>query len=149
MESSFHGTVCCAATLATARQKRNAAAFKAISDNKQVAVLAPTTVLAFQHWETFKQRFAAFPVKVEMISRFARPSNQRNSRASRDWEGRHPDRYAPAALERREVRRPRLLVVDEEQRFECATKNASKQMRHRSTPDDVGNAIPATLHMCW
>ena len=38
------------------------AAFKAISDNKQVAVLAPTTVLAFQHYETFKQRFAAFPV---------------------------------------------------------------------------------------
>src|SRR5436853_4231466 len=49
------------------------AAFKAISDNKQVAVLAPTTVLAFQHWETFKQRFAAFPVKVEMISRFRSP----------------------------------------------------------------------------
>src|SRR4029077_19254570 len=46
------------------------AAFKAISDNKQVAVLAPTTVLAFQHYETFKQRFAAFPVSIEMISRF-------------------------------------------------------------------------------
>ena len=46
------------------------AAFKAISDNKQVAVLAPTTVLAFQHYETFKQRFAAFPVTIEMISRF-------------------------------------------------------------------------------
>src|SRR5215467_6798719 len=49
------------------------AAFKAISDNKQVAVLAPTTVLAFQHYETFKQRFAAFPVTVEMISRFRTP----------------------------------------------------------------------------
>ena len=46
------------------------AAFKALSDNKQVAVLAPTTVLAFQHYETFKQRFAAFPVTIEMISRF-------------------------------------------------------------------------------
>ncbi len=46
------------------------AAFKAISDNKQVAVLAPTTVLAFQHYETFKQRFAPFPVTIEMISRF-------------------------------------------------------------------------------
>ena len=46
------------------------AAFKAISDNKQVAVLAPTTVLAFQHFETFKQRFAAFPVRIEMFSRF-------------------------------------------------------------------------------
>src|SRR5436190_2403592 len=48
------------------------AAFKAISDNKQVAVLAPTTVLVFQHYETFKQRFAAFPVLIEMISRFRR-----------------------------------------------------------------------------
>src|SRR5262249_28567441 len=46
------------------------AAFKAINDNKQIAVLAPTTVLAFQHFETFKQRFAAFPVNIEMISRF-------------------------------------------------------------------------------
>ena len=46
------------------------AAFKALSDNKQVAVLAPTTVLAFQHYETFKQRFAPFPLTVEMISRF-------------------------------------------------------------------------------
>ena len=49
------------------------AAFKALSDNKQVAVLAPTTVLAFQHYETFKQRFAAFPLTVEMISRFRTP----------------------------------------------------------------------------
>src|SRR5438552_12397663 len=46
------------------------AAFKAVGDNKQVAVLAPTTVLAFQHYETFKQRFAACPVNIEMISRF-------------------------------------------------------------------------------
>ncbi len=53
------------------------AAFKAISDNKQVAVLAPTTVLAFQHFETFKQRFAAFPVTIEMISRFRSPKQQK------------------------------------------------------------------------
>src|SRR5579872_7064342 len=46
------------------------AAFKAVGDNKQVAVMAPTTVLAFQHYETFKQRFAAFPVSIEMVSRF-------------------------------------------------------------------------------
>ena len=52
-------------------------AFKAISDNKQVAVLAPTTVLAFQHFETFKQRFAAFPVTIEMISRFRSPKQQK------------------------------------------------------------------------
>ena len=56
------------------------AAFKAIGDNKQVAVLAPTTVLAFQHFETFKQRFAAFPVTIEMISRFrTAEADKRNS----------------------------------------------------------------------
>ena len=53
------------------------AAFKAIGDNRQVAVLAPTTVLAFQHYETFKQRFAAFPVTIEMISRFRSPKQQK------------------------------------------------------------------------
>ncbi len=46
------------------------AAFKAVADSKQVAVLAPTTVLAFQHYETFRRRFAAFPVRIEMLSRF-------------------------------------------------------------------------------
>ena len=46
------------------------AAFKALGDGKQVAVLAPTTVLSFQHFETFKRRFASFPVRVELVSRF-------------------------------------------------------------------------------
>src|SRR5208282_1781434 len=46
------------------------AAFKALGDGKQVAVLAPTTVLALQHFETFKRRFAPFPVRIEMLSRF-------------------------------------------------------------------------------
>src|SRR3989454_11757100 len=46
------------------------AAFKALGDGKQVVVLAPTTVLAFQHYETFKRRFQPFPVRVEMFSRF-------------------------------------------------------------------------------
>src|SRR5205085_9093337 len=53
------------------------AAFKAVTDNKQVAVLAPTTVLAFPHYETFKQRFAAFPVTIEMISRFRTPKQHK------------------------------------------------------------------------
>src|SRR3974377_1053446 len=53
------------------------AAFKAVSDNKQVAVLAPTTVLAFQHSETFKQRCPPFPVTIEMISRFRNPKQQK------------------------------------------------------------------------
>src|SRR6266849_8462256 len=53
------------------------AAFKAVADNKQVAVLTPTTVLAFQHFETFKKRFAAFPTRIEMLSRFRSAEEQR------------------------------------------------------------------------
>src|ERR1700759_4935669 len=53
------------------------AAFKAIADGKQVAVLTPTTVLAFQHFETFKKRFAAFPTRVEMLSRFRSATEQK------------------------------------------------------------------------
>ena len=57
------------------------AAFKAVGDGKQVAVLAPTTVLAFQHFETFKHRFAAFPVRIEMLSRFRSAAEQKKSSA--------------------------------------------------------------------
>src|SRR5258708_17877912 len=53
------------------------AAFKAVMESKQVALLAPTTVLAFQHYETFRRRFAAFPVRIEMLSRFRSPSEQK------------------------------------------------------------------------
>src|SRR5436853_2317735 len=53
------------------------AAFKAVADGKQVAVLAPTTVLAYQHFETFKERFAAFPVTIAMLSRFVGPKEQK------------------------------------------------------------------------
>ena len=53
------------------------AAFKAVQDGKQVAVLTPTTVLCFQHFETFKRRFALFPIHVEMISRFRTPKEQK------------------------------------------------------------------------
>ena len=60
------------------------AAFKALGDGKQVAVLAPTTVLAFQHFETFKRRFQPFPVRVEMFSRF-RAAQGDQSRRWRIW----------------------------------------------------------------
>ena len=82
------------------------AAFKAISDNKQVAVLAPTTVLAFQHYETFKQRFAAFPVTIEMISRFRSPKQQKEILAEGGGrQSRHSDRHSSPDLERCKVRR--------------------------------------------
>ncbi len=77
------------------------AAFKAVTDSKQVAVLAPTTVLAFQHYETFRRRFAAFPVKVDMLSRFRTPREQKEvSGASGNWQGGHRHRHAPAAFAR-------------------------------------------------
>src|SRR5205823_10287672 len=53
------------------------AAFKVAQDGKQVAVLAPTTVLAFQHFSTFSQRMSAFPLRVEMVSRFRSPAEQK------------------------------------------------------------------------
>jgi transcription-repair coupling factor (superfamily II helicase) len=59
------------------------AAFKAVQDGKQVAVLTPTTVLSFQHFETFKQRFAQFPIYIEMISRFRSPKEQKRTACSR------------------------------------------------------------------
>src|SRR5205085_1136025 len=62
------------------------AAFKSVQDNKQVAVLAPTTVLVFQHFENFKRRFAAFPINIEMMSRF-RNSKQLKETAERIEQG--------------------------------------------------------------
>ena len=66
-----------AATWDTEKRKWRCAAFKAVMDGKQVAFLAPTTVLAFQHVRTLQQRFAGFPVRIEMISRFRSPSEQK------------------------------------------------------------------------
>ena len=82
------------------------AAFKCINDGRQVAVLAPTTVLAFQHYETFKQRFAAFPVAIEMISRFRSAKQQKEILQKLEaGKNRHSDRYAPNTFERHQVHR--------------------------------------------
>ena len=84
------------------------AAFKAVSDSRQVAVLAPTTVLAFQHFETFKQRFAAFPVKHRDDQPLPHPQAAEGNRGEdRGRQGRHPDRHPSPALEGRQVHRPR------------------------------------------
>ena len=75
------------------------AAFKAVQDGKQVAVLTPTTVLAFQHYETFKKRFAQFPITVEMISRFrmrrSRKSSSRRSKRARSTSSSAPTAFCP------------------------------------------------------
>ena len=78
------------------------AAFKAVMDGKQVAVLAPTTVLAFQHEKTLKERFAAFPVRIDMVSRFRTQGGaEGDARGSRGRQGRDHRRHAPAAVEGR------------------------------------------------
>ena len=125
------------------------AAFKALSDNKQVAVLAPTTVLAFQHYETFKQRFAPFPLTVEMISRFRTPKQVKEV-LQRVEAGKVDILIGTHRLLSKDVKFADLglLVVDEEQRFGVRHKERIKQMR---TEVDVltmsATPIPRTLHM--
>ena len=125
------------------------AAFKAVSDNKQVAVLAPTTVLAFQHYETFKQRFAPFPLTVEMISRFRTPKQVKEV-LQRVEAGKVDILIGTHRLLSKDVKFADLglLVVDEEQRFGVRHKERIKQMR---TQVDVltmsATPIPRTLHM--
>src|SRR5208283_4266688 len=94
------------------------AAFKAVQDSKQVAVLAPTTVLSFQHFETFKQRFAQFPIHIELISRFRSPKEQKEI-VERVANGRVDILIGTHRLLSKDVKFQDLglLVVDEEQRF--------------------------------
>jgi transcription-repair coupling factor (superfamily II helicase) len=125
------------------------AAFKAISDNKQVAVLAPTTVLAFQHYETFKQRFAAFPVAIEMISRFRSPKQQKEI-LQRVEAGKIDILIGTHRLISKDVEFADLglLVVDEEQRFGVRHKERLKQMRKQVDVLTMSaTPIPRTLHM--
>src|SRR6476646_10296613 len=125
------------------------AAFKAVSDNKQVAVLAPTTVLAFQHYETFKQRFGPFPVTIEMISRFRSPKQQREILQKAEAGkidiliGTH--RILSKDLKFTDLG---LLIVDEEQRFGVRHKERIKQMRKQVDVLTMSaTPIPRTLHM--
>jgi transcription-repair coupling factor (superfamily II helicase) len=125
------------------------AAFKAVADGKQVAVLTPTTVLAFQHFETFKKRFAAFPARVEMLSRFRTAAEQKVILADLE-NGKVDVVIGTHRLLSKDVKFQdlALLVVDEEQRFGVAHKERLKEMRKNvhalalsATP------IPRTLHM--
>ena len=127
------------------------AAFKAVMDGKQVAVLVPTTVLAQQHFDTFATRMAAFPVAVEMLSRFrdAGPSSSRSLAALRDGRGRHRHRHPPPApAGRRGSRTSGLVIIDEEQRFGVAQKERLKQLRQLvDVLTLTATPIPRTLYM--
>jgi transcription-repair coupling factor (superfamily II helicase) len=125
------------------------AAFKTVMDGKQVALLVPTTVLAQQHFYTFRDRLAAFPVEAEMLSRFRSPQQQREilyrlSQGAIDIIiGTH--RLLSGDVEFKDLG---LLIIDEEQRFGVTHKEALKKMR---TEVDVltmtATPIPRTLYM--
>ena len=75
------------------------AAFAVAVNGKQTLMLVPTTVLAEQHWNTFRERYRDFPVRVEMVSRFRTPTeHEAGARRLRGGQGRRPDRHAPRAL---------------------------------------------------
>jgi transcription-repair coupling factor (superfamily II helicase) len=125
------------------------AAFKAVMDGKQVAVLAPTTVLAFQHLETLKHRFAAFPIRVEMVSRF-RTKQEIAAALEASAAGRLDILVGTHRLLSKDVqfRDLGLLVVDEEQRFGVAHKERIKQLRKRvDVLTMTATPIPRTLNM--
>jgi len=125
------------------------AAFKAVSDNKQVAVLAPTTVLAFQHYETFKQRFGPFPVTIEMISRF-RNAKQQKEILQKLEAGKIDILIGTHRILSKDLKFTDLglLIVDEEQRFGVRHKERIKQMRKQVDVLTMSaTPIPRTLHM--
>jgi transcription-repair coupling factor (superfamily II helicase) len=125
------------------------AAFKAVCDSKQVAVLAPTTILVFQHFETFRRRMAAFPVKIEMISRFRSAAEQKRIIAAVE-EGKVDILIGTHRLLSKDVHFDNLglLVVDEEQRFGVAHKERLKEMsRNVDVLTLTATPIPRTLNM--
>ena len=125
------------------------AAFKALGDDKQVAVLVPTTVLAYQHLETFRQRFAAFPVEIEMLSRFRTPKEIRET-IGRLSEGTVDIVIGTHRLLSKDVefRDLGLLIIDEEQRFGVRHKERLKQVRQSvDVLAMTATPIPRTLYM--
>ena len=125
------------------------AAFKAVMDGKQVALLSPTTVLAFQHFKTIKERFSAFPVRIEMVSRFRSRSEQK-AVLSDLAAGKVDVIVGTHRLLSKDVgfHDLGLLVVDEEQRFGVAHKERIKGLRHRvDVLTLTATPIPRTLNM--
>jgi transcription-repair coupling factor (superfamily II helicase) len=125
------------------------AAFKAVMEGRQAAILTPTTVLAYQHYDTFRSRFAPFPVKVELLSRF-RSAKEQKEIAKRVESGEIDVVIGTHRLLSKDVRFKELgiVVVDEEQRFGVAHK---EKLKHLKKKVDVltlsATPIPRTLNM--
>lgn len=125
------------------------AAFKAVMDGKQVGVLVPTTILAQQHYQTFTERFAGFPVTLGLLSRFKTHREQREVIAGLKT-GTVDIVIGTHRLLQKDVKFKNLglLIVDEEQRFGVAHKERLKQMRKNvDVLTLTATPIPRTLHM--
>lgn len=124
-------------------------AFKAVMDNKQVAILTPTTVLAYQHFESFKSRFAAFPIRVELLSRF-RSRKEQTEVVKAAEEGAVDILIGTHRILSNDVKFQKLglVVVDEEQRFGVAHKEKLKQLKKKVDVLTLSaTPIPRTLNM--
>lgn len=123
-------------------------AFKAVQDSKQVAVLVPTTVLAQQHYNTFTERLAAYPVVIEMLSRFRTPKEQQDI-LNRLYAGRVDIVIGTHRLLQDDVRFKDLglVIIDEEHRFGVRHKERLKQLRLEvDVLTLTATPIPRTLH---
>ncbi|MDO8444594.1 MAG: transcription-repair coupling factor [Deltaproteobacteria bacterium] len=125
------------------------AAFKAVLDGKQVAVLVPTTVLASQHLQTFQGRMSSFPVKIDMLSRFKYPKEQKEI-IKKLREGGIDIVIGTHRLLQKDIvfKELGLIVVDEEQRFGVTHKEKLKKLRKQvDVLTLTATPIPRTLHM--
>lgn len=125
------------------------AAFKAVMDGKQVAVLVPTTILAQQHYETFTRRLAPFPVKIEMMSRF-RTKEQQNKTLELLGRGEVDMLIGTHRIIQNDItfKNLGLVIIDEEQRFGVKHKEYLKRLRaHVDVLTLTATPIPRTLYM--
>ncbi len=125
------------------------AAFKAVMDHKQVAFLVPTTILAQQHYRSFKERFRGFPVNIDVLSRFRKPSEQKEiiKQVKSGWVdiiiGTH--RLLSTDIRFKDLG---LLIIDEEQRFGVRHKEKIKMLRQNvDVLTMTATPIPRTLYM--
>jgi len=125
------------------------AAFKVVYDNRQVAVIVPTTILCEQHYRNFRERFSAFPVSIDFLSRF-KTAAQIRATIERTKKGEVDILIGTSSLLRKDLSFSSLglLIIDEEHRFGVAQKEKIKELRHgvdclmmSATP------IPRTLQM--